>query len=189
MGPDFEIMFEEIYRTQFSSMLRILKRSADNPFQAEEALQNAFLLAWSAKREDFSAHPNPTAWIVKTAQYYLKNAKRSDARLAKRLVLLDENIASKVGKTDEVDLDFEYAGTLPEKDFKMLKRVYLEGYNQTEIAEEFHISPNSAYMKVKRAKDKLREQLKSIEKKFGGTCYDFPGSEHYLNKGDHRDAN
>lgn len=188
MGIDCGDRIEQIFREQYKTMFRVLRRIAANDFQVEDALQDAFALACD-RRETVLAHPTPEAWMLVAAKNFLRNAKRADAKLARRLVLLDDELAAKLGTCDEVNIDLEYGGTIPEQEFNLLKRVYLEGYKQSEVAEEFHIAPNSAYMTVKRVREKMRARLEENEKKSGGTCYEFPGSEHYLSEGVQRDDN
>ena len=85
---------ESLFRAHYNKLVwyaqTLLTRNAQtsDPGRAEEAVQEAFAIAWS-KWEDLFASPNPAGWLYNTVNNVVRNMIRSqeELELLKRLYL------------------------------------------------------------------------------------------------------
>lgn len=74
---------ESLFRAHYSKLVwyaqTLLTRNAQtsDPGRAEEAVQEAFAIAWS-KWEDLFASPNPAGWLYNTVNNVVRNMIRAD---------------------------------------------------------------------------------------------------------------
>lgn len=80
---------ESLFRIHYSKLVwyaqTLLTRNAQtsDPGRAEEAVQEAFAIAWS-KWEDLFASPNPAGWLYNTVNNVVRNMIRADQQWAAR---------------------------------------------------------------------------------------------------------
>ena len=116
LPKDVLLFYEHIVRTQHKSLHRLAmvllsqKDSTGSISQAEDAVQEAFTIAWE-KRETFYQHPNPAGWLTITLKNVVKNMVRADQRWAERLLQVP---ADSVVPPPGADLELE--GFVPPED-------------------------------------------------------------------------
>lgn len=148
------------YKAMYNTSLRIL----NNPTEAEDIMQDAFLLAFT-KINNFIGEVSFGAWLKKIV------INKSLDELRKRKAFF-EDVDSVVVMTtdDEENLDELHANVelikqgikdLPEG-YRIIMSLYLiEGYDHEEIGEILMISPSTSRSQYTRAKKKLREMIVS----------------------------
>lgn len=143
---------EALFRENFEPLYRCANRMLRSPPLAEEAVQEAFLIAVT-KYEEMQASGNPTGWLYRTVCNVVQNQRRARQRgseLVLRLLSEQETHADEGVFTDLTE----------DEDFRLIRRVTLEGYSVRETAEELGISVEACKKRIQRAKVRLRERLK-----------------------------
>lgn len=76
-----ELPFREIFERQRESIFRFLNRLTRNPSDADDLLQETFLVIWR-KREQFRGDGSLEGWVRRTAYRVYLNARQRDTRRA-----------------------------------------------------------------------------------------------------------
>lgn len=170
LPKDVLLFYEHIVRTQHKSLHRLAmvllsqKGSIGSISQAEDAVQEAFTIAWE-KREEFYHHPNPAGWLTITLKNVVKNMVRADQRWAERLLQIPpDSVLSPPGA------DLELEGFVPSEDLDLLKRLYLRKETYEEICQDLGIKKSALAMRVKRIKAQFRKNYAEIEKNIPPEC-------------------
>ncbi len=145
-------------------MFVVCMRYADNREEAEDILQEGFILIYRDLHQ-FSGQGPVGAWmrrvIVNTALQHLRKKQR-------QVVTTDIDQASGAGDDDPLILQFEGGQArelirmlqgLPIGYRTVLNLYILEGYSHKEIAEQLQISVNTSKSQLSRAKEMLRKSL------------------------------
>ena len=162
----------KLYNRYCEGMYIVAKRFLSDPFEAEDAMQEAFIKAF-AKLHQYSGDVTFGAWLKR-----IVINKCIDKLKAKKLelVALNEHI---LGTTEEDDnwqvedgigveeVKNAIAG-LPQKYKYPLMLFLIEGYDHEEIAEILNITQVASRTLVHRGKKKLQEELKLMK---NGTGY------------------
>ena len=149
-APDFETLYLRYREALWHAAMRILRDQA----RAEDAVHDAFLTL--AKR--FAALRTLPAeelerYLFAVTRYKALALLREQNRFAE----LPETLPAPQddGRTELERL----MDALPPEDAALLRLRFVEGYTTREIASMLRISQDAARMRVKRAKDRLREIL------------------------------
>lgn len=160
-SPSYELLYRQYVKAMYNTSLRIV----NNPADAEDVMQEAFLDAFRSL-DDFNYRSTFGAWLKKIVVNKSINVLRK-RKMA--LVELEEN-----GKHDfpeEESLDEEALqykveavknaiSRLPDGYRAVVSLYLLEGYDQEEIAGILGISHNTVRTQYVRAKQKLLNLLK-----------------------------
>lgn len=148
-------------------MYHVAFRFLKNTFEAEEAMHEGFINAFS-KLHQFTGDVTFGAWLKRIV--INKSLDKIKANKA-ILVTLNEEV---IGKVDEQNDDWKVEDSisvdhikneindLPEKYRYPLMLFLLEGYDHQEISEILEITEVASRTLVHRGKKKLQEQLKSL---------------------------
>lgn len=124
--------------------------------RAEDIVQETFYLACE-KREELLQSEEPIKWLLAAATFKVREALKADRKWAKGLLLLPSE--------DEV-IPSPEPEVLPElmepEDYKLIKRLYLEGYTYKELCDEKGISKSNLGMRVNRIKKVLKKKYGKI---------------------------
>jgi len=146
-------------------MYHVAFRFLKNTFEAEEAMHEGFINAFS-KLHQFTGDVTFGAWLKRIV--INKSLDRIKARKA-TLIPLNEEVVGKVDEdtenwdvNDSVTVDHikNEIEELPDKYRFPLMLFLIEGYDHQEIAEILHITEVASRTLVHRGKKKLKEQLK-----------------------------
>ena len=143
---------EALFRENFEPLYRCANRMLRSPPLAEEAVQEAFLIAVT-KFEEMQASGNPTGWLYRTVCNVVQNQRRARQRGSELLLRL---LSEQETHTDEG----VFSDLTEDEDFRLIRRVTLEGYSVRETAEALGISVEACKKRIQRAKARLRERLK-----------------------------
>lgn len=158
-SPEHEF-FEKLFREQYRSLLRyaqaVLRRCGANGIsvsgRAEEVVQETFQLAWR-KRETLMALEYPMGWLCLATVWKAREAIREDRRWVERLTLIAYSVEAGPEERFYADL----RKVLSPEEYKLLHRLYLEGYTYKELCEEFGEKKSTLAMRAKRGKEKLQK--------------------------------
>ncbi|MGQ9586247.1 MAG: RNA polymerase sigma factor [Anaerolineae bacterium] len=153
----FERIFQEYQQPIASYLLRLV----DDPRQAEELAQEAFLKAYRAL-EALPADANVRAWLYRIATNTAYDALRR-RRLLKWLPLgrhpyretsVSQTLEARIAERDAVR---RALAELPPLYRVPLVLYTVEGFSTQEIAEVLHVSPNTVKVRIFRARQMFQQ--------------------------------
>ena len=162
----------KLYNRYCDGMFIVAKRFLNDSFEAEDAMQEAFIKAF-AKLHQYKGDVTFGAWLKR-----IVINKCIDKLKAKKLelVALNEHILSTPDEDSNWNIDDEIGvedvkkaiQELPEKYKYPLMLFLIEGYDHEEISEILNITQIASRTLVHRGKKKLQEELKALK---NGTGY------------------
>ncbi len=158
----------EIYRLYHAAMFNTTLRIVGNSDDAEDVMQEAFLKAFT-KLDSYRGEVSFGAWLKRI----MINKALDFLRLKREQISLEE--AGPIGELEEEEtreVDFRYTPeairkaiyALPEGYRIVLSLILLEGYDHEEVSMILNISNATSRTQYHRAKKKLIELLKNMEK-------------------------
>ena len=147
-------IFNRYYKEYYEMILGIARSRVGDENLAEVVAQETFVTAWK-RFDDFQNSENPPGWLVIVAKNKSKDALRDRKRYTDH-ILYDRDV-----ETVPVVYDYDNMEPIvPETEEKqLLKRFYEEGYSLQELAEEQNIKLSAMKMRIKRAREKLKEKI------------------------------
>ena len=148
----FRQLYQNTDRTVYSFILSIVK----NPSDAEEILQETYLILYR-KITEVMRHENPTGWIKMTAKYVTYHVLERNHAVEEILSQYQADTAVSPEKLlDEYE---DLRKFLTEKELKLIRRYYEEGYSLDELAQEYRISKPALKMRIHRVVKKIRRGI------------------------------
>ena len=152
--------FEALVPALVDPLRRFLARRTD-PATADDVLAETLLVCWR-RLDDVPEEPLP--WAYGVARNCLANATRGvrrQERLAARIAVVDPPAAATAGPGEGDDPDLaEAIGALREEDAELLRLWAWEQLTPAEIAAVLDVTPNAVSIRLHRAREKLREELR-----------------------------
>lgn len=160
---DMHTWFEDIYRAEYQAMMRYattaLKAHGSKYIsvegRAEEAVQEMFMFAWENRDKLFGSE-SPTGWLYKTLYYKVRELLNEDKKWTKRLLRMSEFVEG--GRDEKFHLKTDMAGILSDEDYRLLGRLYLEGYTYAELCKELGLKKSALAMRIKRIKERFLKE-------------------------------
>lgn len=149
--------FDELYIKNYKRMVTIAMRLGFPPEEAEELVQDAFLLLLSKSERFQKGHDNPGGFLMES----LKNLMGTRLRHKKVIQFVPYDEMSEAAATDTYfsSLRDQLPAELSEEDKKLLVARYEEQMPYAELSKRLGISPKQCALKVFRAKRRLQELL------------------------------
>lgn len=159
-----EDQIAQLYTLMYERMLSYAKVVLLDHSLAEEAVQSTFCIA-CMKSNEVSASNNPNGWLMVTLQNVMRNMKRERANMGRLIMetLRAEDI-QEAQTQDEENVDILYSDVSARSDFKLLKRIVLDGYSMMEAADELGITVSACSKRVQRIKRFLRKKISRFQK-------------------------
>lgn len=153
-----EHFFDALYLEMYDMLLIYAERALDNQHAlAEEAVQDTFKICW-IKIDEVIASENPKGWLLETLKNVIRNIRRSQARFANLLLVLNKAFTSvEQAAEDETELDITYGDLKDNPDYQLLKEFVLEHRSIKEMAQERGITVDACKKRIQRAKERLKE--------------------------------
>jgi len=159
-SDDARARFEALAAEVVEPVRRFLARRTSHD-TAEDVLAETLLVCWR-RLDDVPEEPLP--WAYGVARNCLANATRGvrrQERLAARIAVVDppSDTTAGPGEGDDPDL-VEAIGALREEDAELLRLWAWEQLTPAEIAAVLDVTPNAVSIRLHRAREKLREELR-----------------------------
>jgi RNA polymerase sigma-70 factor (ECF subfamily) len=157
--------FEELAPDLIEPVRRFLARRTDAA-TADDVLSETLLVCWRRLEE---VPEEPVPWAYAVARRCLANAERGarrQQRVAARISVVDPPRETVPGPGEEPGPDHRLAdamAALRAEDAELLRLWAWEQLGPGEIAVVLDITANAASIRLHRAREKLREQLRKIE--------------------------
>ncbi len=155
-----------LYNKYCDGMYYVALRFLKDPFEAEEAMQESFIKAFT-RLHQFTGDVTFGAWLKR-----IVINKSIDMLKAKKMnmVAINEQVMTSVEEqndwsvSDSVTVDEvkKAIEKLPEKYKYAVMLFLIEGYDHNEISEVLDITPVSSRTLVHRGKKQLQEELKHL---------------------------
>ncbi len=154
----------QLYKLYYKPMYSVCMRIINQPAEAEDVMQEAFLNAFR-NMETYKGEVSFGAWLKRIV------INRSLDYLKKKRVKLEE-ISEKTAQIQDYQMELKEVNMeaiknaiqqLPDGYRVVLSLYLIEGYDHEEISEILGISNSNSRTQYLRAKNKLRELLKDKE--------------------------
>lgn len=155
-----EKKFREFYYGTYDAFYRYVKRMAGRESVTEDIVQESYCAAYRCW-DMLTEHPKPVGWLYKTAAYIIRNMRRRKESQVLSLEAVQE--AEESMRTadvyESVEVEIMLQNMLPQKEWELLHKYYIEGYSGADIAVQMGISEENIRMRLSRTRKKLREKL------------------------------
>lgn len=158
--------FEQVAADLTEPLRRFLARRTD-PATADDVLADTLLVCWR-RLDELPEEPLPFAYGV--ARNCLANAERGarrQARLAARIAVVDPPVEATAPPVEPDESLTRALAALRPEDAELLRLWAWEQLEPAEIATVLAITPNAVSIRLHRAREKLRDQLRKIEQPSG----------------------
>lgn len=150
MGPE---QFADAFRSYYPMTLRFLLSRGACADIAEEVAQAAWAKGWEC-RGQLQRQNMIGTWVNSIAKNMLRNRMRAEQKLE----VLSEGV--KAGGPPAVAIDMKrILKRCGERDSKILRGYYVEGYTTEEIADQVGLTPVTVRVRLLRLRRALRLQL------------------------------
>lgn len=153
---------EYLYSKYSSALYGVIRRVVELDHAAEEVLQDAFLKIW----EKIDAYDNKKGrlftWMLAICRNLAIDKKRSREISKESKTNSLENYVSEVEASESIEQSINTIGLpdsldqLPEEQKFVVEYLYLKGYTQSELAEEFGIPLGTVKTRLRLAMTQLR---------------------------------
>jgi RNA polymerase sigma-70 factor, ECF subfamily len=151
---------EALYQAHHVRLVRVLSLLADDPEEAADAVQEAFVqlfLHWDKVR----VYEDQAGWVRRVAINRLSNRRRSLRRKAAVLLRLRTNNAEAgTAPRDSSELAAAVLG-LPTRQRQVILLHYVEDLSLAEIATSLDISKGAVSQHLRRGREALRKKLEA----------------------------
>jgi RNA polymerase sigma-70 factor (ECF subfamily) len=158
--------FEALARGLVEPLRRYLARRTD-PATADDVLAETLLVCWR-RLDDIPEDELP--WAYGVARNCLANAdrgRRRQERLSARIAVVDPPVETAPGPGERDDDLHEALDAIRPEDAELLRLWAWEQLTAGEIALVLDITTNAASIRLHRARERLREELRKVEDRSG----------------------
>jgi len=154
-----------LYDRYSGALYGIISRIVRNEEVAEEVLQDVFLKIWHKIGNYDSSKGKLFTWMLNVARNHAIDKTRSKEISKGRETDDIDNLVNRIDNQehDELQVDaiglLEVLDKLPEEQRFVVNTLYLKGYTQSELAEEFGIPLGTVKTRLRLAMMSLREIL------------------------------
>ena len=154
-------MYDHYSGALYGLVVRILKNDAI----AEEVLQDIFLKVWDRFENYDPAKGKLFTWMVNIARNQAIDKTRSKEISKKQKTGSLENIVRDVSNRNYIEQEVDAIGvkdilkSLPDDQKFVVEQLYLKGYTQSELADEFNIPLGTVKTRLRMAMQQLRTTL------------------------------
>lgn len=161
LSPEETELFNSYYKGNYAMIYRVALTLVRDENIAEVVTQETFVTAWE-KFDQFQEKENPIGWLVLVARNKSKQAIEQKKRY------MEMRLFGRKVEELAVEYDYDqYELLIPDcAEKRLMIRYYEEGYRIQELADEQGIKLSAMKMRIKRAKERLRnEYLKNNQNK------------------------
>ena len=160
MTTEQDQFFTQIYKERRKSLLEYAESNLHNHALAEEAVQQAFEIAWR-KIDDFQNSPNPEGWIFNAVRFVVFNMASRQRTERRVIAIVDEYRPDLVAApADPLPLRVHFGDLVDTPQFQIIYEMEFNGRTLAEIAKELGISENACKKRAERARKDLQKKLR-----------------------------
>ena len=149
-------LLETCFREESPHMVKFAARLLDNKGLAEVVVQDCFVFALE-HIDVFQGSPNPVGWLYKTLKNFIGHAIRDQQTYLKHIVQSEDALELYTPQFDQYSQGLLDDANNP--DLRLLVQFYICGYSIAELADHYHSNPGAIKMRIRRAKERLKNQL------------------------------
>lgn len=151
-----EDLYNEYYDRLYKLACLKLIDSGASTEDAHDIVQDVFLLAI---KKNIRKHPNPPAWLYKTATNYCMNYIRAHQRNYKKILKLESSQETfQSPEISDEDVMAVLESKLSAQDFWLMKSYCIDKIPLATISSKTGLSENAIYIRICR----IRKQMKSL---------------------------
>ena len=156
-----EYLYDHYSGALYGAIFRIIQKESI----AEEVLQDAFLKIWDKFDSYDSSRGRLFTWLLNVSRNQAIDKTRSKEISKDRKTGDLEKVVSKVDSQGYIEQSIESIGVkdtlknLPAEQQFVVEYLYLKGYTQSELAEEFNIPLGTVKTRLRLAMQQLRMTL------------------------------
>jgi len=161
---------EMLYRSLASKMMAVCLRYANSQFEAEEILQAGFIKVFKNINQ-FAQKGSFEGWVRRI----MVNTAIEACRKITILQNIDEVNESEISASQSFEIDQMEVRDLLKIiqelaiGYRLVFNMYaIEGFSHKEIAEKLNISESSSKSQLSRARIRLQEKIKKMERELNG---------------------
>ena len=158
MTVEQDQFFTKIYKERRKPLLMYAESNLHNHALAEEAVQQAFEIAWR-KIDDFQSSPNPEGWIFNAVRFVVFNMASRQRTERRVIVPVDEYRPDLVvAPADPLPLRVHFGDLVDTPQFQIIYEMEFNGRTLAEIAKELGISETACKKRAERARKYLQKK-------------------------------
>jgi RNA polymerase sigma factor (sigma-70 family) len=156
-----EYLYDHYSAAIYGVVFRILKKEEI----AEEVLQDVFMKIWDRFENYDASKGRLFTWMVNVARNQAIDKTRSKEISKEKKTGDIENVVSKIDSAEYIEQYVDSIGlkdvlkNLPNEQKFVVEHLYLKGYSQSELAEEFNIPLGTVKTRLRMAMQQLRSVL------------------------------
>ena len=156
-------LYDRHHRLLFGLILRILRDRSE----AEEVLQEVFVLVWTRAETYNVALGSPAAWLVRIARNrgidrLRANNVRVRAVEAAPLPVAADSPETRAALSEQQRAVARALESLPQDQRVLIEQAYFLGLTQSELAERFKLPLGTVKTRIRTGMMALREQLSQV---------------------------
>lgn len=154
-----------LYDHYSAALYGVISRIISNEDVAEEILQDAFLRIWDRIDNYDAAKGRLFTWMLNIARNLAIDKTRSKEISKDRKTDDIDDLVNKIDRKEQAEQNVEtiglkeVLGRLPEDQKFVVEYLYLKGYTQSELADEFKIPLGTVKTRLRLAMIELRSLL------------------------------
>ncbi|MEO9802782.1 MAG: RNA polymerase sigma-70 factor [Reichenbachiella sp.] len=156
-----QVVFEHLFKTYYSGLVRFSEGILFDPFMAEDEVQQLFIYVWENVRK-LEINTSLKAYLYQATRNRCLNRLKSIHVYDKNKILYREGILNS-GELEYVEDEKTHQAIqaalkqLPDQQQQIARLKYLEGKKYAEVADVLNISVNTVKTQLSRAKAGLRK--------------------------------
>ena len=160
--------FADLMRAYHAFVYTIVVGIVDNPHDAEEVVQDAFLNAYQglSQLEDATKFKSWLAEITRNrARNWLRKQRGETVSLddvSEEMLQMEDSPDDRLAQLEQRELIRRTMETLPQKDREIARAFYLEGASYDELTSTHGLSYNAIALRLFRIKRKLSKRLQHL---------------------------
>lgn len=155
-----------LYDHYSAALYGVISRIITNEDVAEELLQDAFLRIWNRIDNYDATKGRLFTWMLNIARNLAIDKTRSKEISKERKTDDIDNLVNRIDRKEQTEQSVEAIGLkevlvrLPQEQKFVVEYLYLNGYTQSELAEEFNIPLGTVKTRLRLAMIELRRELR-----------------------------
>lgn len=150
--------YERIIKSYLDAVYRVALVGCKNNSDAEDVVQNTFIKLWERK-ESFKDEEHLRRWLIRVAVNECRSLQRTPWK--RKLLYIEDMTNEPIFSLPERSELFYAVMELDAKYRQVVLLYYFEDYNVREIAEIMKLSETAIQTRLLRARNKLKEVLKT----------------------------